>query len=286
MKRVLVIGDTILDVYYYGEVNRISPEAPVPVFDYIKEEKILGGACNVAANIRTLLKDKQVQIDYFGFYSLEIQNLLLKYNIDCIGVPVQDSLILKKERFVCDKHQLLRVDNHKQYKLWEQNVNWLKYKQPNFSQYDVVVVSDYDKGTLTLQEFETLREIDNNKIIDLKRVRHGMSFSDNCILKCNEKEFILNPNIVSLGGHVVVTKGSEGYHLPYTNERFPSYRNYGDSSNIIDVVGAGDVFLAGMCVRYLELGNFDLYDMSSFGNMCAGEKVKHFGTVALDRDLI
>lgn len=281
MKRVLVIGDTILDIYCYGEVNRISPEAPVPVFDYKSEEHVLGGACNVAANIRTLLKDKDTSIDYFGYYSKEISDLLRKYKIGCVGVPVNDNLILKKQRFVCDKHQLLRVDNHKKYK--DVN-NWLKYKSVDLQHYDIIVISDYDKGTLKEAEFELLSYANNYKIIDLKRVRSPISFRDSdCILKCNEKEYESNKNITRLGANVVVTKGDKGYYFPLTDELFPNVRHTGE---VIDVVGAGDVFLAGMAVNFLESGNFDMHEMAAFGNICAGEKVKHFGTIAVDRGVI
>ena len=279
--KILVVGDTILDIYTYVSVDRVSPEGPFLIADYLTEDHVLGGACNVAANIRTLLKDKDVKIDYFGFYSLEIQNLLLKYKIDCIGIPVKENEILKKQRFVCDKHQLIRVDNRKLYD--SNNVNWLRYKPPIFDDYDIIVVSDYDKGTLKEEEFKTLGETSSFKIIDLKRVRSNMRFLPKCILKCNSKEFISNLHILGIGPEIVVTNGGEGYFLPLTNEKFSRANIDGE---VIDVVGAGDVFLAGMSVNFLETGCFDIYDMSAFGNKCAGEKVKHFGTVALDRGLI
>ena len=287
-QKVLVVGDTILDIYCHGEVNRISPEAPVPVFDFIKEEHILGGATNVAANIRTLSGDPRVKIDYFGFHSLDIQTLLGAHDINCIGVPVSKEDVLVKKRFVADQQQLLRVDNYKKYAREEiQAVNELTFKQLDLTQYDIIVVSDYDKNTLDIEQFDLLAETPNiPKIIDLKRVRSEMmSFRipTSCILKCNLKEFDSNPHISLLGARVIVTTGEQGYWFPETNERFPRAKSNGE---VVDVVGAGDVFLAGMAVNFLESGTLDPYASAAFGNLCAGEKVKHFGTVAVKRKMI
>lgn len=286
-KKVLVVGDTILDIYCYGSVERISPEAPVPVFDFEKEECVLGGATNVAANIRSLMRDSDVKIDYFGFYSLKILDLLSSKDIKCIGVPVNFDEILTKRRFVSSNTQLLRVDNHKKYsKIDHLAVNALTFDLLDLSQYDIIVVSDYDKNTLELKHFDILAEAtDIPKIIDLKRIRPDMmSFANkNCILKCNLKEYDLNPHISFLGAKVVVTTGENGYWFPQTDERFPRSKIDGE---VVDVVGAGDVFLAGMAVNFLESGILDPYKLCDFGNRCAGEKVKHFGTVAVNRKLL
>jgi D-beta-D-heptose 7-phosphate kinase/D-beta-D-heptose 1-phosphate adenosyltransferase len=288
MKKVLVIGDTILDTYSYGEVERISPEAPVPVFDFKNEEYILGGAANVAANIRSLsLKSELLKIDYFGYYSHKIYDMFSKYNIDCVGIPIREEEILKKQRFVCNKHQIIRVDYNKKYQGDILYASFMKFKNLNFSEYDLIVVSDYDKNTLQDEEFALLGSLKNKKrLIDLKRVRKDMSSinfgKDTCVIKCNMKEYDQNPYIMMLGAKVVVTAGGNGYFFPETKESFPVAKK----SGIIDVVGAGDTFLAGMAINSLESGAFDIYSMTKNGNLCASEKVSHFGTVAVDRSML
>lgn len=288
MKKVLVVGDTILDTYSYGEVERISPESPVPVFDFKNEEHILGGAANVAANIRTLsLKSELLKIDYFGFYSHKVYEMFSQYNIECVGIPIRDEEILRKQRFVCNKHQMLRVDYNKKYSGDILYSSFMKFKNLNFSEYDLIVVSDYDKNTLQDDEFSLLASMKNkNRLIDLKRVRRNMSSTnfgkETCIIKCNTKEYDMNPHLMMLGAQVVVTAGGNGYFMPETKESFPATKN----GEIIDVVGAGDTFLAGMAISCLERNSFDIYSMSSNGNLCASEKVAHFGTIAVDRSML
>lgn len=288
--KVLVVGDTILDIYSHGTVERISPEAPVPVFDHSHDEKVLGGACNVAANVRSLSRDDNLEIDFFGFYSPDIKHMLGEYCIECIGIPCGPEDVLQKKRIVADKHQLVRIDNHKKYKdTGLAAVLHHKWNQINFEDYDLLVLSDYDKGTLTEKEFKTLVDLQHiPKVIDLKRVRATMEDFDKhrhlkTIVKCNMKEYLENSRITYLSELVVITKGADGYMLPNTQENFPSVRTNGE---VVDVVGAGDVYLAGMAVNFLESKSFDIYAMSAFGNLCAGEKVKHFGTFAVKRDLL
>lgn len=282
--RVLVAGDTILDVYSHGTVERISPEAPVPVFDHSHDNLALGGACNVASNIRSLFRDRRLEIDFFGFYSIDIAHMLSEFHINCIGVPAE---VLKKKRIVANNHQLLRIDNFKNYK--DDNLSAVlrhKWEQIKFENYDIVVLSDYDKYTLTEKEFNYLADslVDTPLLVDLKRVRSNMNhFNSKTILKCNQKEYDSNPHIKFLSKNLVVTQGERGYCFPNTKESFPGVKRKGE---VIDVVGAGDVFLAGMAVNFLEAKAFDPYAMCAFGNLCAGEKVKHFGTVALKRELI
>lgn len=288
MKKVLVVGDTMLDVYSYGDVERISPESPVPVFDFKNEEHILGGAANVAANIRTLsLESELLKIDYFGYYSHKIYQMFSKYNIECVGIPIREEEILKKQRLVCNKHQMLRVDYNKKYSGDILHASFMKFKNLNFSEYDLIVVSDYDKNTLNDDEFSLLASLKHkNRIIDLKRVRKNMSSlsfgKETSIIKCNMKEYDQNPYLMMLGSKLVVTAGGNGYFFPETKESFPAQKK----GDIVDVVGAGDTFLAGMAIDYLEKGSFDLQSMSKNGNRCASEKVTHFGTVAVDRSLI
>lgn len=288
MKKVLVVGDTILDAYSYGEVDRISPESPVPVFDFKREELVLGGAANVAANIRTLsLKSELLKIDYFGYYSHKIYDMFSKYNVNCVGIPIREEEILKKQRFVCNKHQMIRVDYNKKYEGDILYASYMKFKNLNFSEYDLIVVSDYDKNTLQDDEFSLLSSLKNkNRLIDLKRVRKNMSSmnfgKDTCVIKCNMKEYDSNPYLMMLGSKVVVTAGGSGYFFPETKESFPAAKK----GEIVDVVGAGDTFLAGMAINCLEKESFDLQAMAHNGNICASEKVTHFGTVAVERKMI
>lgn len=285
-KKVLVIGDTILDHYIHGEVSRISPEAPVPVFDKKSTETVLGGACNVAANIRTLTKDENLQIDYFGFFLPAVLKLFQEYKIQHWGVPVSSDEILTKTRYICQNQQMFRVDNNKNYlNVKAKEVLYLSFKSLDFSKYDMIVVSDYDKGTLREDEFEILSELNIPTIIDLKRIRLNMpSFKKNphIILKCNEKEYEENPHMDLIAAKdenptLVVTLGKNGFWFPQINQKYPRIQTH----PVRDVTGAGDSFTAGMAAKYLNDDWCDIYGWAKYGNLAAAVKVQNFGTKAV-----
>lgn len=151
MPRILVIGDLMLDEYIYGEVNRISPEAPVPILKYQSREVKLGGAANLAANIKALGSEVQVA----GVYARDdagqrLSAQCLKNKIDLVNlVHNSQNQTTHKIRYVTNSQQMLRVD-HEEY--FQPNKVQLKEGASDLntllSKADWVVLSDYAKGTL------------------------------------------------------------------------------------------------------------------------------------------
>ncbi len=280
--KVLVFGDTILDEFCFGSVDRISPEAPIPVMDYKSSSLRLGGAANVAANIKSLLKDDTVKVHYHGWVSPIISSLLTDIDVPVKEINCEDNEILLKTRYVSNKHQILRVDTNKEYKR-ELKTDWSFLKD-----YDLIVLSDYDKGTI-LAHFQSILLCSSCKIlIDFKTDKmfwylEGRETGDKetfarIFLKSNEKESDELQNNENISCYATITtKGAAGYAV--NNADFPMKFE----QNVSDVVGAGDTFLAGMAVNFLETGLWDPYAMAAFGNLCAVEKVRHFGTVAVKR---
>ena len=280
MKRVLVIGDTLLDKYVYGSVDRVSPEAPVLVFDYLSKEKILGGALNVCANIRTLF-GTDLAVDYCGFYSFDVQSLCAEYDIslELTSIPVYPEDVLTKTRFVCKNHQIMRLDNKKLYS--NENSFACKLRLADIlkkNSYDLIVISDYNKGTLK-ECWDVLSSVRIPKLIDSK-------YSE---FRCVDEQTIIKINSLEheswrqeiIAKEIVITMGGNGYKLLNEGKWFPSISK---DQEVVDVCGAGDVFLAGMAANYLDTGNFDACSMAAFGNIAAGEKVKRFGTVCVKRE--
>ena len=111
---VLVIGDTILDRYVEGRVDRISPEAPVPVLLRKDHWEVLGGACNVAANIGSLT-GYAGEVDFFGFGSMDVVRMLAEQRVNFCGVAVTKEVLLTKTRYISDNHKLLREDKNEEY---------------------------------------------------------------------------------------------------------------------------------------------------------------------------
>lgn len=279
MKKVLVAGDLLLDIYIYGTVERISPEAPIPIFDKKSEKIILGGAANVASNIASLMED--IEIHYFGFYSHSTFGLFKKNKIIPIGHFLRDEQILTKTRFCCNCYQLLRMDNFKRYDVDDcKKINEVYF---NLEQYDLIVVSDYNKGTLEGCNFyNQLIKSNVPAIVENKKFKIK-GFGKNVIFKCNDKEFKKDYfiNEKELINEIVVTQGENGYKLIKANKQFPAISL---ESEVVDVCGAGDCFTAGMAVNFLENEDFNAEKMAEFGNKVSAEKVKRFGTVAVKRE--
>lgn len=149
--RVLCIGDIMLDRFVYGQVERISPEAPIPVLHVQREKKMLGGVGNVAANIASLGGEAIViAVTAEDTAGGEIQSLLTEQNITAALVAAYDRQTTVKARFISGGQQILRVDEEKTASITAETekeiLNWAaKY----MSHVGAVILSDYKKGVLT-----------------------------------------------------------------------------------------------------------------------------------------
>lgn len=286
MKRVLVIGDTILDRYVYGSVNRVSPEAPTLVLDWNHEEMVPGGACNVATNILTL-SDGEFSVEYVGYVDNRVLNSMEEFGFKLGTVRYRHyHQILEKIRYVSGKHYLLRVDIGKSYPPYE-SISGI-----NLGEYDLIVISDYDKGTVNNENL--IREILESGvpiIFDLKCYRPWLNGlpTDNCIFKCNKKEYSENgigDNLWDFLGSasMIVTKGESGFAVVRKSSLAKHYPAIELGKIVPDVVGAGDVFTAGMAAAFMEHGEFDAARLGKYGNVCAAAKVKKFGTSCVRKD--
>jgi D-beta-D-heptose 7-phosphate kinase/D-beta-D-heptose 1-phosphate adenosyltransferase len=209
--KVLVIGDYCTDIFKYGNCNRLSPEAPVPVFLFEHETKTDGMAGNVYNNI----------------VSLKLNSQLIVSNKESIKVRYIDSK---------SKQHLLRADFEKTNK--PINIKSIG----NLKKYDSIIISDYDKGSIVE---ETVKYItDNFKgpiFVDSKK--SNLSIFKNCIIKINESEFIKSKNIPK-NSELIVTLGERG--ALYREEMIPV-----EKVSVFDVSGAGDSFMAGLVAQYL-----------------------------------
>lgn len=284
--RILVVGDIILDEYVYGSVSRVSPEAPVPVFDYSgKTETKLGGAANVAANIKSL--DPDCSVDIIGYCSNEASALLSK-KITPLTDRCYDYSAIKKTRFVSGKHQLLRVDYPSKF---PNPLNIDELSELDFKYYNLVVISDYNKGTVDSSIISKIKKcFKGNVLVEAKNARKYFSL-DSVIFKCNEKEWESQKEIVGFSAFktVIVTKSEKGYSILSNSGNILNFPSSISQDDILDVVGAGDVFLAGMAVTLSDPRQpASLEDQikraCEFGNKAAGESVKHFGTVEVKRE--
>lgn len=302
MTNVLVIGDAILDLYQYGEINRQSPEDnSIPVVDIVSEEYRLGGCMNVAANIRSISspafasKAKSFNVSLSSIFSEFTGKKLWEKSIRCddscmsgydvnFSRPSQIEII--KTRIVNKKtnKQIVRVDNRKKYR--KEDIEHYKELSHSIEDVDAIVVSDYAKGLIDDRTLEKLKKFKGPIFIDTKNP--DLTFwndLENCFIKINEKEWLIaKDNSTEKSIHpLIVTMGAKGavlwYYwgentssgLPYDIVPYPT-----NPVNKPDVVGCGDVFLAGLVVSYMR--HKDLPMAIEFANMCAGISAKQQGT--------
>lgn len=245
MIKILVIGEKCVDKFVYGDVNRLSPEAPIPVFVPKKTNSNPGMAANVAANLEYLIDTDEFLIE----------------NI------FSDSEITKT-RYVEDKsnHPFIRIDENDQVTrivLSEEIINKIK-------EVDAVVVSDYDKGFLSDEDLYHIGCNSKFSVLDSKKKLERSTLESFSFVKLNESEFKRNyTEDKELLKKIIITLGSKG--AKYDNKLYPSY----SPRETIDVSGAGDTFTAAFTYRYLSTKDMD--DSIEFANQLATRVVSKRG---------
>ncbi len=192
--RILVVGDVMLDQFIWGGVSRISPEAPVPVVDFLRESFMPGGAANVSRN----LADLQVPTEIFGATgndeaARKLQQLLAGQNIGCAGLIKNASRHTSiKTRIVAHQQQVVRVDRETRAHLDSQTTKrLLSVIKSKLDQTDAVIVGDYGKGVVTqglLDELKLLcRERGIWLSLDPKPIHH-LNLGNLSLITPNRKE--------------------------------------------------------------------------------------------------
>jgi D-beta-D-heptose 7-phosphate kinase / D-beta-D-heptose 1-phosphate adenosyltransferase len=284
--RVLVIGDVIHDQYITGEATRISPESPVPVVLVSDKKSLLGGAGNVALNLKSM--GAQVTLLTVLSYDFDIDLLA--------GLTVisekEDRKIPVKTRVIAGTQQVVRFDNEDTYPISTLTASSLLDKFKSVChEFDAIVISDYNKGLITKQFAQDIIWIaykQGKKVfVDPK---NNVDFYQGCFaITPNKKEFgkyfgdvsnqemphLLRQNsidniIVTLSEDGALLINKEGYEL------IPVEKQSGD------VTGAGDTFLAALVVGYLE--GKSMVGSVAFANKAASMSVKLMGTVAIYRE--
>ena len=303
--KVLCIGDIILDCYSDGRVERISPEAPIPVLKLYKENKIvLGGSGNVARNICAAeTKCHLISVVGDDSDSKKVISLCKKVkNLSFDLIVDKGRCTTKKHRFVSGNQQILRVDNEDVSSVNQDIERKVLDKfKTNIKNSTVVVISDYQKGLLTKTLITKLIKICNQKgkiiIVDPKNIDLGY-YKNSTIITPNLKELLgknqesVNDNIIEKVSKklirdydfksVITTKGSDGISVirkDGNNFHIPS-----KAKEVYDVSGAGDTV-----VSYIASGiarNEEFSESVELANEAAGISVGKFGTAVVNRSEI
>ena len=222
MVKILVIGEKCIDRFMYCDVSRFSPEAPVPVLNPIEIVENDGMAGNVVRNILAMKSDSLVTHWY------------------------QDEIITKT-RFVEKKsnHMFLRLDEG------ETNISKVELNRDRLNDllnFDIIIVSDYDKGFMTDDDLLTIGRNSKISILDSKRKLSKEIINSFTFVKLNEKESLQNSDLLECR-NILVTLGSKGTKF---NEEIYSSPN---PQETIDVSGAGDTFTSAFILKYSETGD-------------------------------
>lgn len=303
--RILIAGDVMLDRYWWGDVDRISPEAPVPVVRLQGSTVAPGGAANVAANVAGL-GATPILLGAIGSDSeaRELQRSLTEKNIDpCHLVKLRGRPTIVKTRIVAHGQQIVRVDQEERLNLTEKEERQVARAIGEvIHSVDLIVISDYGKGFLSNRVLQELisrgRDADKAIIVDPKG-RDYQKYRNSTLITPNRREASLASGLdehaddmISSAGrslqqecgieNVLITQGENGMTLFLAdNERFDIPAA---SVETYDVTGAGDTVVATLAVALAS--GLQLKDSAILANAAAGEVVQHVGTTSVTREML
>ena len=302
--KILVIGDIMLDKYIWGEVSRISPEAPVQVVNVLKETYEAGGAANVASNV-SALSGRAFMVGIAG--NDEAKNILIdelqKKGIDTNGIFIdKDKPTTQKVRIVGRGQQLLRVDYEKKEHVHKNIENSIiKFLGKLVKEVDVVVLSDYAKGVITQEissQLTRMSKESNKPIVVDPKPKHLNLYSNVTLITPNNAEASEMADIEdgydeavlemgskllkSLNANVLITRGEKGMSLfekDGSTTHIPA-----KAKEVYSIIGAGDTVVAVIALALAS--GADLKEAATLANIAAGIKVGKIGTASVSIDEI
>lgn len=304
--RVLVIGDVMLDSYVWGKVERISPEAPVPVVNVQKREYRLGGAGNVLLNVQALGAEAiictVIGTDAPGD---ALHNSLAEKGLNCEGLIRSEKRITTiKERIIAGSQQVVRIDTETDKPIDQQERERLIAKAKELiPSSQVIIFEDYDKGVLSAEAIAEITAFANEHnvptVVDPKK-RNFLAYNNTTLFKPNLKELreglkidfnVDNPEelraavlhlkeTLNVKG-ALITLSERGVLIDFQDEihKLPAHIRH-----IADVSGAGDtvISIAACCVA-LGLPPKSIAAISNLGGGLVCELV---GVVPIDKELL
>ena len=305
---VLIIGDVMIDGYVWGKVDRISPEAPVPILSVAKKEDRLGGAANVALNIQSM-GAKPILCSVIGDdeNGKKFIALLNDLNISAEGIlKSKDRITTLKTRVIKDQQHLLRIDEEidQPLNLQEEN-NFIENVKNIIASHkiDVIIFQDYDKGVLTNHNIEKLISIAQNAgiktVVDPKK-RNFLTYKNVGLFKPNLKELkdglkiefnhLSDDQLVAASKElknkinantVLITLSEHGVFLMDSEK---NYKIPAHIRNISDVSGAGDTVISVAALCYA--GAMPNEKIAAIANLAGGLVCEKVGVVPINKSAL
>jgi len=307
-KKICVIGDVMLDIYLFGDVKRISPEAPVQVFEKKRSEPKLGGAANVGLNIVSL-GAKAYMLGVIG--NDDEGKILLeefkKNKIETEGIiKVSDRPTTSKTRVIASSNHLIRIDAESKDKISATVENKiLSALKKNIKKFDIIILQDYNKGVLTKNLIHRIIKIaSENKVRILVDPKFDNFFEYEKVFafKPNRKELEdasgkkpksdkeLNDLAVSVMkkmkvDNLILTLGENGIRIfGKQGNKIKINSIPTRARKVADVSGAGDTVISTIAVCLA--GGADLNDAVQIANFAAGMVVEEVGIVPVFKDAL
>ena len=299
---ILVIGDLMLDHYSWGEVDRISPEAPIPVMRVIREENRLGGAGNVAVNLVNLGanvfvcgaigKDENGKI---------IRKLLKENGTDNTGVIISENIkTCLKHRMIAGQNHLLRMDIDPNLENNSFQKKIIDFIEKTITKYDAVIVSDYGKGLLNNTTLEAITTFGKKHLIpivgDPRNTTNYKIYNNFTLLKPNRKEtenavgFKLKNKKDILKAAEIIRTNSEIEYLIISLDKdglllYCGSKNYlfleVETQEVFDVVGAGDA--VSSVITFMLAGKSKIEHAAYWAQLAASMVIQHVGVISFSK---
>ena len=304
--RVLIIGDVMLDSYVWGHVERISPEAPVPIVRFDRREFRLGGAGNVLLNVQALGAEaiicSVIGTDAPGD---QLEQELCTRGLNCDGlIRSSDRITTIKERIIAGSQQVVRVDTETdKYITADERTKLIAKAKELLVTCHVVIFEDYDKGVLSKEAIAEITDFANEQniptVVDPKK-RNFLSYQNTTLFKPNLKELreglkldfdVDNPAefraaVDQLKGQLnlkgaLITLSERGVFIDFNDEqlKLPAHIR-----KIADVSGAGDtvISIAACCVALRQPPGI----IAGLSNLGGGLVCESVGVVPIDKALL
>ncbi|MDY6970936.1 MAG: D-glycero-beta-D-manno-heptose-7-phosphate kinase [Thermodesulfobacteriota bacterium] len=316
--RVLVVGDIIMDEYVWGDVSRISPEAPVPVMDVRRETKMLGGAANVIRNIASL--GGRAAGDASGFDSgwpllcgvigedstgQEITSKIKDIGLTSEGIIIErDRPTSIKTRVVAHGQQIVRIDRESRTDFRPETIQkLLGFVEKNIPKLDAIVVSDYGKGVISTPLMNGLKELvqsassgsviiavdpktgnfEHYRGVDVITPNHHEAGAF-CRFEIEDEQTLIRAGKQMLNelncGSVLITRGKDGMTLFESSGETTHIRTV--AKKVFDVTGAGDTVIGTFSLGLAS--GLDLKSAAVLSNFAAGIVVGEIGTSSVSAD--
>ena len=242
-KKILIIGESCKDVFVYCSTNRLAPDIPVPVLNILYQTENPGMAKNVQRNVNKIF-------DYC--------DILTNNNWETIT----------KTRYMHldSNHMFIRVDSD------HSKISKIDLNDIDFD-YDLIAISDYNKGFLSEKDIEYICDKHENVFLDTKKKINDWA-SKAKIIKINNYEYNQSKNSMSkeIVNKTIRTNGPEGCF--FQNKQYPV-----NKIEVKDSSGAGDTFFAGLISNYIKTNNIE--ESMNFANSCASKVVQEKGVTTI-----